>query len=84
MIINIGLLIIPIDEHIFFRGVAQPPTSRSLPLQRELGRSTPMKILKILRIFTRGFPARHGGSPIAGWFIMDNPIKMDDLALPPF
>ena len=25
--INIGLLIIPIDELIFFRGVAQPPTS---------------------------------------------------------
>ena len=24
---NIGLLIIPIDELIFFRGVAQPPTS---------------------------------------------------------
>ena len=26
---NIGLLIIPIDELIFFRGVAQPPTSVS-------------------------------------------------------
>ena len=25
--IHIGLLIIPIDELIFFRGVAQPPTS---------------------------------------------------------
>ena len=25
--INIGFLIIPIDEVIFFRGVAQPPTS---------------------------------------------------------
>ena len=27
--INIGLLIIPIDELIFFRGVAQPPTRQS-------------------------------------------------------
>ena len=26
--INIGFLIIPIDELIFFRGVAQPPTSQ--------------------------------------------------------
>ena len=28
--INIGFLIIPIDELIFFRGVAQPPTSHGL------------------------------------------------------
>ena len=28
--INIGLLIIPTDELIFFRGVAQPPTRLSL------------------------------------------------------
>ena len=28
--INIGFLIIPIDELIFFRGVAQPPTSDGL------------------------------------------------------
>ena len=27
---NIGFLIIPIDELIFFRGVAQPPTSHCL------------------------------------------------------
>ena len=26
----------------------------------------------------------NGGSPIAEWFIMDNPSKMDDLGLPPF
>ena len=26
---HIGLLIIPIDELIFFRGVAQPPTSKN-------------------------------------------------------
>ena len=26
----------------------------------------------------------NGGSPIAGWFVMGNPVKMDDLAVPPF
>ena len=27
---------------------------------------------------------RHGGSPIAGWFILDNHINMDGLGVPPF
>ena len=26
-----------------------------------------------LRTCRRGFPARHGGTPIAGWFMRDNP-----------
>ena len=25
-----------------------------------------------------GFPHRHGGTPIAGWFIRENPIRRDD------
>ena len=28
---------------------------------------------------TWGFPARHGGTPMAGWLTAENPIQMDDL-----
>ena len=34
--INIGFLIIPIDELIFFRGVAQPPTRTSININHRL------------------------------------------------
>ena len=34
------------------------------------------------RIHPWGFHS-HGGTPIAGWFIMENAMKMDDLGVPP-
>ena len=40
--INIGLLIIPIDELIFFRGVAQPPTRLDEPQYGPVKSNGPM------------------------------------------
>ena len=59
--INIGFLIIPIDELIFFRGVAQPPTSQSC--------SIAIHIISYLFGANVGKYSIHGASGISSWLL---------------
>ena len=56
--INIGFLIIPIDELIFFRGVAQPPTSQSISIKAHhfFSRWSP----PVLEVMAQALAQRHG------------------------
>jgi len=38
----------------------------------------------IVRVYIYMRVSINGGTPIAGWFMLENPTNMDDLGVPPF
>ena len=86
---NIGILVIPIDGlHHFSEGWPKTTKQNLLYLADSKGWSVrvrrgkhpaiPPLVLTLAGERNGGWFDSHGGTPLAGWFIRKNPIKMDD------
>ena len=84
--VHVGYMnIFIICDVLWFYGVPKGTVENGCPINAQMEGSN-WSTIDDMSIwgFLKMVDPQNGGSPIAGLFIMENPIKMDDLGIPPF